>query len=378
MISPGTRRAIAEHLAAALPGWLVARAVVLGALALGRFLHDELAPGTTRPGPLSDGLLGWDAGWYRDIAEDGYEALPDEAVRFFPLVPLLARALAVPLGGNTGVALVLLTNAAALLAGMLLYRLARAETEDRPLAARAAWLLALLPPAFVLVMGYAEAVTLALVLGTFLLLRQRRWAAAAGLGALAGLSRPFGLLLALPALVEARRAPPPGTRPDHPAVRALAVAGPLAGAGAYLAWVGATFGDWLLPFRVQEEATRRGGFANPLTTLVDSGRHLLDFDGDMVGTGLHLPWALGFVALLIVVFRRWPLSYGVFAAATLAVALSAENLDSLERYGLSAFPLVLALAGILRAGWAERTAIVLAACGLTTYATLAFLGAYVP
>jgi hypothetical protein len=365
-----------EHLAAALPGWLVARAVVLGALALGRFLHDELAPGTDRPGPLGDGLLGWDAGWYADIAEDGYEALPREAVRFFPLVPLLARALAVPLGGNTGVALVLLANAAALAAGVLLYRLARAETGDRPLAARAAWLLALLPPAFVLVMGYAEAVTLVLVLGTFLLLRQRRWVGAAGLGALAGFSRPFGLLLVLPALVEARQAPAPGARPDHPAARALAVAGPLVGAGAYLAWVGATFGDWLLPFRVQEEAGRRGGFTNPLASLVDSGRHLLD--GDMVGTGLHLPWAVGFLVLLVVVFRRWPLSYGVFAAATLAVALSAENLDSLERYGLGAFPLVLALASVTTDGRVERLALTAAAAGLAGYALLAFLGQYVP
>jgi predicted lysophospholipase L1 biosynthesis ABC-type transport system permease subunit len=82
--------------------------------------------------------------------------------------------------------------------------------------------------------------------------------------------------------------------------------------------------------------------------------------------------------LVVVCFRRWPASYGAYSLAVLLVAMSAANLDSLERYGLSAFPLVLALAGLLRAPWLERTALVLTSVGLTTYATLAFLGAYVP
>jgi hypothetical protein len=97
-----------------------------------------------------------------------------------------------------------------------------------------------------------------------------------------------------------------------------------------------------------------------------------------LGSGLHFPWAIGFLVLLVVCFRRWPASYGAFAAVILLVALSAGNLDSLERYGLSAFPLVLALAGLLARPWVERTALALAATGLTVYATLAFLGAYVP
>jgi hypothetical protein len=100
--------------------------------------------------------------------------------------------------------------------------------------------------------------------------------------------------------------------------------------------------------------------------------------GADLGSGLHFPWAIGFLVLLVVCFRKWPVSYGAYASAVLLIALSAGNLDSLERYGLSAFPLVLALAGLLRVGWLERAALVLCACGLTTYATLAFLGAYVP
>jgi hypothetical protein len=375
VIPPGTRRAIAEHVMAALPGWVAARLVVVGALALARFFFDELAPGRPRPGTVDDGLLGWDAGWYSGIATHGYEDLPDESVRFFPLVPLLTRALAVVLAGNEDLALVVLANGAALAAGVLLFRLARHETGDRALAVRAAWFLAIAPPAFVLVMGYAESVLMALAVATFLGLRKRRWLGAAAGGALAALTRPIGLLLVVPAAVEAvrgwRRAAPP-----ERAMRALAVLAPLAGTAAYLGWVAAAYGDAWLPIRVQHEAGRRGAFVNPVSALADAGRHLLD--GDRIGTGLHVPWAVVLVVLVVVAFRRWPASYGGFAAAVVLVALSARNLDSLERYGLSAFPLVLAAASLADDDRVERIGVALGAAGMAGYALLAFAGAYVP
>jgi hypothetical protein len=87
---------------------------------------------------------------------------------------------------------------------------------------------------------------------------------------------------------------------------------------------------------------------------------------------------VGFLVLLAVCFWKLPASYGWFAAAVLLLSLGAGNLDSLERYGLSAFPLVIGLALLVRWPWLERMALVVATTGLVTYATLAFLGAYVP
>lgn len=353
--------------APAVVGWIVARAAVLGALAFSRFLVNELgaADPTGRP---SSGLIGWDAVWYVRIVKSGYDHLPWESMRFFPLLPMLGTALR-PLFGSR-FAVLLVVNVAALVAGVLLARLARIEKGDDALAARAGWLLALLPPAFVLVMGYAEALFVCFAVATFMGLRRERfwWAAAAGL--LAGLSRPLGILLVLPAVVEAWRGR------SSAVSRIAAVVAPAAGMGAYFAWSWVRFGDALRPVTVQQAFDRRGGFENPVGRLVEAARQLAG--GTDLGSGLHLPWAIGFVVLLVVVFRRWPVSYGVFAAAILLVALSAHNLDSLERYGLSAFPLVLALADVLRARWMETAAIALCGAGLVTYATLAFLGAYVP
>ena len=353
--------------------FVTARVAILGALALTRYLVSNLGAEDPTGRPPS-GLVGWDASWYLRIIESGYQHLPWESMRFFPLLPLLAKVPAPLLGAR--LSLLLVVNGAALVAGVLIERLARYESGgDRALAARAAWYLALLPPAFVLAMGYAEALLIMFSIATFLALRRKRWGWAIAMGLLAGLSRPLGVLLVIPAFIEGcrdlRRA-----RTSERLLRALATIAPGAGGLVYLGWSWVAHGDPLRPLRLQQEYDRRGGFENPLGRLAEAAGQLLG--GADLGSGLHFPWAIGFLVLLVVSFRRWPASYGAFAAGVLLVALSASNLDSLERYGLSAFPLVLALAGILRPVWLERSALVLMACGLTTYATLAFLGAYVP
>ena len=353
--------------------WAVARVAVLGALALTRYLVSNLGAEDPTGRPPS-GLVGWDASWYLRIIESGYAHLPWESLRFFPLLPMLAKLLDPVFGAR--LSLLLVVNAAALGAGVLLDRLARFESGgDRELGSRAAWFLALLPPAFVLVMGYAESLLVFFAIATFFSLRRQKWVWAVLFGLLAGLCRPLGVLLALPATIEGLRGWSRAGRPERVARLAAAVA-PGVGGLSYLAWSWIAYGDPMRPLRLQQEFDRRGGFENPVTRLVEALRQLLD--GADLGSGLHFPWAIGFLVLLVVCFRRWPASYGAYASAVLLVALSAGNLDSLERYGLSAFPLVLALAGLLRAPWLERSALVLAACGLTTYASLAFLGAYVP
>ena len=353
--------------------WIAARFAVLGALALTRYLVGNLGAEDPTGRPPS-GLVGWDASWYLRIIESGYAHLPWESLRFFPLLPLLAKVIDPLLGAR--LALLVVVNAASLGAGVLIERLARLETGgDRALASRAAWFLAFLPPAFVLVMGYAESLLIFFGLACFLSLRRQRWTWAALFGLLAGLSRPLGVLLVIPAVIEGCRELH-RARPGERVARALAAVAPGAGGLAYLSWSWIAYGDPLRPLRLQQEFDRRGGFENPVSRLVEAGRQLLD--GADLGSGLHFPWAVGFLVLLVVCFRRFPASYGAYAGAVLLVALSAGNLDSLERYGLSAFPLILALAGLLRPAWLERTALVLAACGLTTYATLAFLGSYVP
>jgi len=367
-------RFVRDDLRVAAVPWLVARALVVGALLLSRHVFDEVGRGP-RPVQLGQGLFAWDAAYYREIAEHGYGALPNAALRFFPLVPLLARGLGTLLLGHDGAALLLIANLSALAFGALLHRLTLRETGDADVAARAAWFAALFPAASALVMGYADATALALGVGCFLALRSDRWVLAGALGMAAGATRPLGLLLALPALIEVLRHRH-GVAVGEWVRRSAAVIGPPLGLLAYLAWVGVARDDPWLPFSVQKRPSLRGDFVDPVSRLVDAARDL--GGGDRFGSGLHLVWALAFLGLLVVVARRLPASYTAFTAVTLLVGLSAENLDSLERYSMGAFPLLVGLALVTGRRPVERLALTLAAGGLVGYAVLGFFGVSVP
>lgn len=373
--SAGSWRARARELVRGLPwrpvllSWLVARVVVLSALGLAQLLR--LHDGDLR----TEGLLGWDADWYLRISTDGYDALPDEALRFFPLLPLLARGLGVVVGGE-GVALLLLANGGAVLFGLLLHRLVVREGLGADVADRAVWAAALAPAAFVNVMGYTEPLYGALLCGLLLALRERRWEVVAGLGLLAGALRPPGVVLAVVVLVAAL----PGLRgagARQLAARAVAVAAPGAGLGAYLLWVGRTQGDVMLPLRVQGSADLRGGtFVDPVPGVLDALRGAVH--GELAGSGLHLLWAALAVCLVVVSARRLPLPWTVLAGLTVLLAVTARSMTSFERYAGSAVPLLVA-AALLTGGTRVRSVTLgLAPVLLAAYATMAFLHLYVP
>ena len=374
-----------DDLRAAVPGWLVARAIVLTAAAAARFVLDRGFQPPMLVIRAHTGLMSWDADWYRRIATHGYGGLPHRALRFFPLHPLLGKVLSLPLAGHVDWALLVIANVFALVLGALVHRLVMVEKDDAELARRAAWLIALSPPAFVLVMGYSEPLALSLAVACFLSLRTERWWWAAAAGLLAALTRPVGVLLAIPALVEAGRGvvfarAAHTSRIRRPAAgelvgRAAAVLAPAAGAGLFLLYVWNRFGDAMLPIRMQGDPGLRGRSVFPIVTVMRAVRRTVTGD---FGRQLHLPWVLVAVARVVVVATRWPSSYAWYAGATVALAVAAEHLGSLERYTYGAFPVVLGVAGLLRRRDVERAVFALSAAAMGAYAAAAFVGAYVP
>src|SRR5687767_8184713 len=89
--------------------WVVARVLVGVAYVVAIVVADELTPGG-RPYHLQQGLFAWDGTFYRHITNVGYRGVEEEALRFFPLAPLLARAVAVPLFAARALALVVVSN----------------------------------------------------------------------------------------------------------------------------------------------------------------------------------------------------------------------------------------------------------------------------
>jgi hypothetical protein len=366
---------------AVLP-YIVARVVVLSALGLAHFIVDRTHPATVGVAArVHAGLLGWDAGWYETIAREGYGPLGRQSLRFFPAVPVLTHGLAW-LGLGDGPALVLLANAAAFAATAMLFVLVRRETGSPDVARRSIWVLSLVPAAFVLVMGYAEAVLLVFALGCFLALRppaigadnRPHFAVAGVLAFAAALTRPVGVLLFLAVASEVVRWWQRLGRNERAAGLA-AVAAPFVGLLVFLGWSKHTVNDWWAPLRVQLQNSHHGGLADPFVTLFDDAKGVLHHH---VGTALHVPWVLLALAMLIVCWRLLPAPYTLFAAAALAVAVSGANLDSFERYALSAFPLSIAAALLLAQSQVERLVLTLLSAALAGYALLAFLNMSVP
>jgi hypothetical protein len=159
-------------------------------------------------------------------------------------------------------------------------------------------------------------------------------------------------------------------------VRGAPTAGDAGRARSYLSWVSASFGGFFEPLKIQQQQAHHGTLTDPFSTIYHSLASLAH--GHHIGDALHVPWIAVAAVLLVIAFWRLPVSYGAFALCVGAVALSGSNLDSFERYALSAFPLVMAASTLLRSARVATVVYVLCAAAMALYAVLAFQGAYVP
>ena len=363
------RRQLTQDVRAVLPAWIAARVLVVlgwvgavGWTAIMRHGTESIA--------MHQGLYAWDGSFYRGIAEHGYAHEPVEALRFFPLFPLAGRALGA-VGGSTELALLLIANLAALLGAAVVRRLAIECGIAPSVATRAAWLLTLAPTGFVFVWAYAEGLFVLLSAASLLAVRRRGWWWAAAFGFGAGLTRPTGALLALAALLAATQGLRNRDARELPA-RLAAVAGPVLGGLAFLWWAGREIGDSRLPIRVQDQL--RGGTVNPVVRVAEAAVDLAKLRVD----GLHFPFAIVMIVLVIVAWRRLPGGLALYAGATVGITLAAANLNSTERYAMGAVPLAIALALVTDDRRWRIPTLALSGVGFLALTSLAWLQIYVP
>jgi hypothetical protein len=294
------------------------------------------------PNHLLSALGRWDGAWYVNIAQSGYDYTSDEfsAVAFSPLLPLLMRALAPVFGGGTTALLVagaLIVNAALFAACVLLVKLTALDFE-RSLAQRVPLYLLAFPTSFFLSAIYPESLFLALAVGAFYCARTDRWLAAGLLGALCALARPHGVVIALPLAVEYLYQ----RSFDVRAVRAnaLALMLPFVAFAGWLGYQYLKFGDALAFVHAQLAWQRVPGA--PWQAFTNY------FFGGERGPWNDLLFALLFIALAVIVAYTQRPSYAVYAALYVLVPLSTGQLYSMMRFGLSIFPVFIALAWLGR------------------------------
>ncbi|MBZ5614998.1 MAG: hypothetical protein LAO23_13390, partial [Acidobacteriia bacterium] len=142
----------------------------------------------------------FDTLWFLRIAEHGYDR--PMAVIFYPLYPGAIRLVSALMPATAGALLV--STAAAFFSFWGLLRLAEGELSEAG-KLRSLLLLCVWPSGFVLFAGYADSLTLALVLWAVVFGRDARWEAATACGLLAGVARPTGVVVLIPLLVMAVR-----------------------------------------------------------------------------------------------------------------------------------------------------------------------------
>jgi mannosyltransferase PIG-V len=315
-------------------------------------------------GAFTDVWARWDSVWFLRIAEHGYDATSGAASAFYPLYPGAVALLGRALFGHYVFAGILVSLAAALGSFLLLHRVAE-ERLGAEGARRAVLYLAVFPFALFLQAVYSESLYLFLTLAAFVLAERRRFLEAGAVTGLALLTRPTGVAL-LPALaLLAWR-----ERDRVRALASLAVA-PLLFA-AYPLYLWRAEGDPWAFLHAQRIWSRHLSPAGPLGGIWDglragwagveqlaSGSHTHVYwtavqDTDPIRAATlnleNLAFLALFLALTVLAWRRFGAPYGVFAAVSLAIPLSVPSerwpLLSLPRFGLTIFPLFLALAAL--------------------------------
>jgi hypothetical protein len=218
-----------------------------------------------------------------------------------------------------------------------------ARLVDRGTASRAVALFAFAPGAFVLSMTYSEPLFLLLACSCLLFLNARRWELAGVCALLACLTRPNGLAVvaacataAVVAVWQARE------------WRAL-VAPALAAVGfvALPIYDRIHTGDALAYWRTQRDGWHQG-FDFGANTVRELGRFLSHPTGDVNRTMSAL--AIMVIAGGLVLMARWrpPLELWAYTIVILGMALTTRTLTSSFRFTMTAFPLTIAYARVLR------------------------------
>lgn len=323
-------------------------------------------------------LLRWDSEWYALIANEGYKYNGDpgqtQTVVFYPLYPMLSRLAGGVVGIETIDAMLLVSNAAAVVAILLLFKLVREQFDDR-VALAAVAMISFFPSSVFLSAGYTEPVALLLMVGFFLALARERFALAALLAGLAVATRSSGIILGPVLLWQLWRCKSPRQFMIE-AVPLVLVA--TSGLWLYVIYLGIVFGHPLAFADAQaafHENTSMPSRLLAALTLEPLRRINL---GDMSPAGLDQWFTLIFFALIL---RAWFTGLGrggMALFASLALLLPYLTLcggpagfTSMARFNIVSFPLFIVMAQLTdRWRWATPAVVGIFGGLLLMYAAL--------
>jgi len=360
-----------QEVLSVLPAFVVSKCLVLLAWLLSKLFSGTFdSPNGER---IDRGLMAWDGDWYASIVTNGYDEVLVEGIRFFPGYIFVGRFFNSFLPGSAAISLILIANIASLITLIAIKKLVLIEKDSEELAKRSVWLLSVFPSAFVLTWAYAESLFLALSIFCFVALRKEQWKVVIFCSFAAALVRPTGLLLTIPILCVVLENWKLNKR-KMSFQSILALISGFVGSGIYILWASLHFDKLFAPIKAQESF--RGSFVDPFSRVIKGVSRVLT--GTSATETLHVISALLLLFLLVKLFKEWPLRYGLFSSSCMMVALGAENINSLERYALNGFPIILSVLLLANQPRLRLAVPFVSAFCMVSLCAFAWLGVYVP
>lgn len=276
--------------------------------------RDNLFPGPP-PNSFLAPLVRWDANFYVSLARDGYPPRhpgPNHHLVFFPLYPLLLRALHF----DVFWAAFAVSNACALIAALCMLRL---------FGERAALFFLCSPGAHFFTYPYSEALFTAALAAALLCLRSERYLPAGLAGALASATRSPGVAAAVALFARAVTTSPAIRRAQAAAAAIVA----LAGIAGFMAFCHFAQGDALAFVHLQAFHGRRLSPLGPVKAFL-----AFDCDPDYYAVSIA---ALVVAARLV---RRAPAWQWVTAGFLVLLPMSTGTLQAMIRYQAANVPLL--------------------------------------
>lgn len=294
---------------------------------------------------MAVGWRSWDAGHFLRIAEHGYGVEPLD-LAFFPVYPMLMRALNWVLPGNALAAGLFVSSLASLGLLILLHRLVTTEFSAT-MASRTLYALAAFPTAFFLAGVYNESLFLLLAVGSLYLARGGNWWAAGAVAAVASGTRSAGLLLLLPLAYEYLRQT--GFPRWRPRWDVLSLALVPVGLMAYMAYCWVQFDDAMAFSNAQEYWYR--SFSIPPESIWRTFSEAADDHNRVINVIDGGSATLALIAVVLCFVGPWRLPrdtwyLAIFGAAMLALPLcypagDDRPLISMARHALEVLPIFL-------------------------------------
>ncbi len=334
--------------------FVVAKILVFAVGYVAAFADRPADPLTLLGNMFAKPLSPQDGPHYIDLAKNWYVGDPkldaSNFIVFFPLYPLLIRAITFDLSYVNYSALIV-SNVCSAVAAFYLYKLTKLDFDDG-VAQKAVLFLFVFPTAYFLSVPYTEGLFFMLVISSLYYARLAKWPLAGSLGFLAALTRIGGLLMLPVLLVELlhQQRWSPRRLLNRNLIWIFFVA------GGFLVYLGINYQVWGDAFKFME--IQREHWYNTLDPLTGLDRSLYwaatsNFPNNIIlGYAPMIFAAFGlatlFLAAALGARRRFRPSYIACMVLTWMLAVSTSMWISVPRYVMAMFPMFILLATLTK------------------------------